>query len=279
MIIHRRLIHSIEFHDAIHGFRTKRGTSTAIINVKLIMQLAKRNKHPLYMIFLDIKKAYDTLDRQRAINLLRKYGLGDKICNLIGKMWEDDTIVPKQQMFYGTPFKAERGVRQGDIISPTIFNIVIDSIVRDCMHKLEEINDKDTTIQFYADDGLIGGKNYETVQFMMDVITKSCLSFGLEMNEVKTESMIMKAKRKQQNMSEYAYNKRINGIGLSSEEMKKGSTKCSCCEKIVQQGSLKAHQLSYQCIKIRKEKEKKEALVTDHNQPLVDNNIEETNPY
>ena len=63
MIIHRRLIESIQFHDAIHGFRTERGTSTAIINIKLKMQLAKRRKIPLYMIFLDIKKAYDTLDR------------------------------------------------------------------------------------------------------------------------------------------------------------------------------------------------------------------------
>ena len=41
MIIHRRLITSIDFHDGIHGFRVGRGTSTAIINIKLRMQLAK----------------------------------------------------------------------------------------------------------------------------------------------------------------------------------------------------------------------------------------------
>ena len=74
-------------------------------------------------------------------------------------MWDDDTIIPKQQKFYGEPFRAERGVRQGDIISPTIFNIVIDAIVRDCYDKINLMKDENTTIQFYADDGFIGGKD------------------------------------------------------------------------------------------------------------------------
>ena len=95
MIIHKRLIESIQFHDSIHGFRTERGTSTAIINIKLKMQLAKRRKIPLYMIFLDIKKAYDTIDRERVIILLKKYGLGDNIIKLMENIWDKDTVIPK----------------------------------------------------------------------------------------------------------------------------------------------------------------------------------------
>jgi hypothetical protein len=110
MIIHKRLISSITFHDGKHGFRTERGTSTAIINIKLKMQLAKRNKIPMYMIFLDIKKAYDTLDRERTISLLKKYGIGDNICKILENIWDKDTVIPKQNMFYGDPFVAERGV-------------------------------------------------------------------------------------------------------------------------------------------------------------------------
>ena len=136
MIIHRRLISSIDFHDGIHGFRVGRGTSTAIINIKLRMQLAKRRKDPLYYIFLDVKKAYDSLDRERTLQLLSKYGVGANICRLLHNMWQDDTIVPKQQQFYGKAFTAERGVRQGDIVSPTIFNIVVDAVVRHAYHKV-----------------------------------------------------------------------------------------------------------------------------------------------
>jgi Reverse transcriptase (RNA-dependent DNA polymerase) len=62
MIIHLRLTSAIKLHEAIHGFTTNRGTGLATMNVKLLMQKARRQSNPLYMVFLDIKKAYDTLD-------------------------------------------------------------------------------------------------------------------------------------------------------------------------------------------------------------------------
>jgi hypothetical protein len=47
----------------------------------------------------------------------------------IEKVWKMDTIVPKQAGFYGKHFSAGHGVRQGDIMSPTIFNIVADAVI------------------------------------------------------------------------------------------------------------------------------------------------------
>jgi hypothetical protein len=85
MIIHQRLTTSIKLHDVVHGFRANRGTGTSTMNVKLLMQKAKRESNPLYMIFLDIKKAYDTLDRERTIEILQKYGVGPNICRVIQK--------------------------------------------------------------------------------------------------------------------------------------------------------------------------------------------------
>jgi Reverse transcriptase (RNA-dependent DNA polymerase) len=75
-IINRRLVNGIKWHDAIHRFRTGRGTGTAIIEAKLRMQLAKRGHKPLCMIFLDLKKAYHTLDRNRTMLILENYGVG-----------------------------------------------------------------------------------------------------------------------------------------------------------------------------------------------------------
>jgi Reverse transcriptase (RNA-dependent DNA polymerase) len=82
-IITKRINSNIHFHEAIHGFRKFRGTGTAIIEMKLRMQLAQRKTEPLFMIFLDLKKAYDTLDRGRTINILLGYGVGTMTCNLI----------------------------------------------------------------------------------------------------------------------------------------------------------------------------------------------------
>ena len=64
-------------------------------------------------------------------------------------------------------------------------------------------------VQFYADDGIICGENYIMVQ-KMDLITQNFLSFGLKMNVIKTEAMIMKPKQKRKIMSEKSYDRRIN---------------------------------------------------------------------
>jgi hypothetical protein len=61
-IIDVRIKAAIDFHDALHGFWAKRGTGTAIIEAKLFQQLASIHQVPVFEIFLDLKKAYDTLD-------------------------------------------------------------------------------------------------------------------------------------------------------------------------------------------------------------------------
>ena len=62
-IVTLRLSNGIEFHDAAHRFRAKRGTETSIIEFKLLAQYTKNcGVENLYVIFLDLQKAYYTLD-------------------------------------------------------------------------------------------------------------------------------------------------------------------------------------------------------------------------
>jgi hypothetical protein len=49
----------------------------------------------------------------------------------IKRIWDGDTLVSKQEGFFGAPFDVGRGLRCGDIDSPVIFNIVVDAIIRD----------------------------------------------------------------------------------------------------------------------------------------------------
>jgi hypothetical protein len=56
----------------LHGFRAKRGTGTAIFEAKLFQQLAKVAQVPIFEIFLDLKKAYDTVDRERMLEILEE---------------------------------------------------------------------------------------------------------------------------------------------------------------------------------------------------------------
>ena len=60
----------ITFHNFLHGFRAGRGTVTATLEAKLLWQLAALGEDVMYVIFLDLHKAYDALDRYRYLEIL-----------------------------------------------------------------------------------------------------------------------------------------------------------------------------------------------------------------
>ena len=68
--LNRRLTASITFHEFLHGFRAGRGTGTATLEAKLLQQLAALREDVLCVIFLDLHKAYNALDRSRCLEIL-----------------------------------------------------------------------------------------------------------------------------------------------------------------------------------------------------------------
>ena len=179
--INRRISSKVIFDDALHRFRTHRGTATGILEAKLQSQLSCSQAIPYYMIILDLKKAYDTLDRGQALIVLKGYGVGANLFRLLQTIWEGDTMIQRQAGYFERPFKANRGVSQGDILSPLIFNIMVYEVVRNWRSVLLQ-RGTDETVIFYTDDGLISGTLASSVQGSMDFLTRDFLSLGLRMN-------------------------------------------------------------------------------------------------
>lgn len=70
------------------------------------------------------------------------------------KMWDDDVITPKLQMYDGEPLKTKIGVTEGDRVSPTVLNIMVDAVYGIQFSRING-NNNDKMIQFYANDGII----------------------------------------------------------------------------------------------------------------------------
>jgi hypothetical protein len=197
-IIDGRLKAAISFHDALHGFRPGRGTTTAIIEAKLFQQLASIQQVPVFEIFLDLKKAYDTLDRARTLEILERYGVGALTIQLLRRFWDRQLVVAKQGGHFGAAFPATRGVTQGDIVSPTIFNIVVDATVRYWLTLVlddgSEFEGLGRTVQeqlvlFYADDGLLASRNPEWLQMVLSHLCELFERMGLRTNVQKTRTI------------------------------------------------------------------------------------------
>ena len=75
-ILNLRLTASINFHNFLHGFWAGRSTGTATLQAKLLHRLAALKEEVLYVIFLDLHKKHDALDRYRCLEILEGYSVG-----------------------------------------------------------------------------------------------------------------------------------------------------------------------------------------------------------
>ena len=167
-ILHRRLTTAITYHDALHGFRAGRGTGTATLEAKLLQHLTAMREEVPYVIFLDLTKAYDALDRYRSLEILEGYGVGQRVRRLMREYWSKSTMVARAGGYYRTRFKGERGVTQGDPLPPTIFNVVVDVVVRHWVTLVVEEAEtrggrgregRHQASLFYADNGMVASSD------------------------------------------------------------------------------------------------------------------------
>ena len=80
-------IHDGGVHTKAHRFWAGRGTGTATLEAKLLQQLAALMEEVLYVIFLDLKKVYDALDRYRCLEILEGYGVVPRARRLLQNYW------------------------------------------------------------------------------------------------------------------------------------------------------------------------------------------------
>ena len=107
-------LNTIELHESLHGCRNGRGTGTAIIEAKLAQQLAHLEQRPLFGIFLDLKNAFDAMDRERYRLVIEGYRAGPNMRRLIRHFWDNAQMVCRALGNYGMPFKAGQGVIRAD---------------------------------------------------------------------------------------------------------------------------------------------------------------------
>ena len=147
-------------HDALHGFRQKRDCGKGIVVAKLVQQLAFLEQCPLYGTFLDLRKACDAMDKDRCLKILVDCGVRAKTTCLIRRFWDEGILVCKAAGCFGALFKVQRGVAQGRSVSPTIFNVMVDAVIRELerllLLKCIPLGQVCVLVAiFYADDGLI----------------------------------------------------------------------------------------------------------------------------
>ena len=149
------------------GFREGRGTVDAIFVVRQIMEKAKEHQVDIHFHFIDFKAAFDTIWREALWKMLRAIGISSKIVNIIKNLYLDTKCAVVIDGQITNWFTVNVGVRQGCLLSPTLFNIFLEYVMKELksiQHTLELKSDMSLDIR-YADDTIQGVHKICNVNF------------------------------------------------------------------------------------------------------------------
>lgn len=205
-IIHRRIYKKCEEHAGKNqfGFRNGLGTREAICALNVLAQRCRDVNRNLYLCFIDYKKAFDNVKHRKLVDILQKIGIGRKECRLIKNLyWRQSAniIVDEEE---SEDIRISKGVRQGCILSPMLFNIYSEAIFREALEETSlgiKINDEVISEIRYADDTVLISDSDTKLQEMVNRVNESSRNFGLEMNINKTKFMIIHKERLSENIA------------------------------------------------------------------------------
>ena len=119
-----------ELPDVQGGFRKGRGTRDQITNICRIMEKAREFQKNTYFCFIDYAKAFDCVDHKKLWKILKEIGIPDHLTCLLRNLFpgQEETV----RTGHGTTdwFQIGRGVCQGCILSPCLFNLYAEYIMR-----------------------------------------------------------------------------------------------------------------------------------------------------
>jgi hypothetical protein len=138
-IIYNRLLPQLEpfLLDEQRGFRPNRGTGDAIFTLQRLAEECRRKGEKIYVAFLDIRQAYDSVPQETMLTILRQYYRVDAgLLDLISLIYTDS----QGEVFFdgasSTSFPINIGVKQGCILSPILFSAFLDFVMRQSLPEL-----------------------------------------------------------------------------------------------------------------------------------------------
>jgi hypothetical protein len=214
-IILNRLIPTVSENnlpEAQCGFRPDRSTVDMIFAVRQVQEKCKEQNLDLYAVFIDLTKAFDTVNREALWKILQKFGCPDKFTNMIRLFHDNMTGLVLSGGDASQPFNISNGVKQGCVLAPVLFNLfltcALNHAVRDIqdgvylkyrmdgsLFDLRRLNAKTKTTErtileaLFADDCALMAHTESALQHTVDKFAEAFRLFGLTISLGKTEVM------------------------------------------------------------------------------------------
>ena len=136
-----------EFLDVQAGFRRGRRTRDQTANICWIIEKAREFQKNIYFCFIDYTKAFDFVDHNKLWKILKEMGIPDHLTCLLRNLYAGQEATVRTGHGTTVWFRIGKGVRQGCLLSPCLFNLYASwETLGWRMHKLESRLPGETSI-------------------------------------------------------------------------------------------------------------------------------------
>ena len=164
------------------GAQPKRGCEEQILTLRLLIEIARKCRYPLYIAFIDYAKAYDKVDRTKMLKFLDKKGCGTKFLKAI------------QASYNGTcgqigndSFPCSAGVKQGAATSCPLFTAFIEPTIEAVKSFGNDGWLENVHIMLLMDDTVVVATSWERMSSKLDLLINSAEDIGMTINPQKSK--------------------------------------------------------------------------------------------
>ena len=180
-----------EIPDVQAGFRKRRGTRDQIANIRWIIEKAREFQKNIYFCFTDHAKAFDSVDHNQLWKMLKEMGIPDHLTYLLRNLYAGQEATVR--IGHGTTdwFQIGKGVRRGCTLSPCLFNLYAEYIMKNV--GLEEAQAGIKTARRnisnlrYANDTTLMAESEEELTSLLMKVKEESEKVGLKLNIQKTK--------------------------------------------------------------------------------------------
>ena len=182
-----------ELPDVQAGFRKGRETRDQIAYIHWIIKKTRESQKNIYFCFTDYAKAFDCVDQNKMWKILKEIGLPDHLTCFLRNLYAGQEATVRTR--HGTTdwIQIGKGVHQGCILSPCLFNFFAENIMRNA--GLEEaqteikIVGRNINNLRYANDTTVMAESEEELKILLMKVKEESQKVGLKLNIQKTKIM------------------------------------------------------------------------------------------
>ena len=174
------------------GFRPGRSCCEQIFSLRQIVDKCLAWQRPVLMNFIDFKKAFDCIHRESLWKIVANYGIPDKVINIMKSLYRGSSCAVRVDGALSEFFEIHSGVRQGCVLSPLLFGIAMDWVLKTAMKKqagIEWVDGKKLSDLDFADDIALLNESWDGMQTMTSALGSEAAKIGLVINVAKTKIM------------------------------------------------------------------------------------------